>query len=149
LKGKPSPVVVVGDFDTGTHAQLTTRDRQTLSIVGGEIAVALADVTAPGGRINLVSVNSPGDVVADLTAPDAPPAESPGAPEAPISPPAPEPEELAPAVGNGDDAAERLVAMKLAVDGNDRAAIEAELNDRFGAGDRAALLEDVLSRAGR
>ena len=82
-------------------------------------------------------------------APDAPPAESPGAPEAPISPPAPEPEELAPAVGNGDDAAERLVAMKLAVDGNDRGAIEAELNDRFGAGDRAALLDDVLSRAGR
>jgi hypothetical protein len=54
-----------------------------------------------------------------------------------------------PAGGDGDDAAERLVAMKLAVDGTDRMAIEAELNDRFGAGDRSALLDDVLSRAGR
>ena len=36
-----------------------------------------------------------------------PETESPGAPEAPVSPPA----------GNGDDAAERLVAMKLAVEG--------------------------------
>jgi hypothetical protein len=65
--------------------------------------------------------------------------EAPGAPEAPISPPA----------GNGNDAAARLVAMKLAVDGTDRAAIEAELNERFGAADRSALLDDVLSRATR
>ena len=62
--------------------------------------------------------------------------ESPGAPEAPVSPPA----------SNGDDAAVRLVAMKLAVDGQDRAEIEAQLNERFGAGDRSALLDDVLSR---
>lgn len=64
--------------------------------------------------------------------------ESPGAHEAPVSPPA-----------NGDDAAERLVAMKLAVEGRDRAAIEAELSERFGASDRSALLDDVLSRAAR
>jgi vacuolar-type H+-ATPase subunit H len=67
------------------------------------------------------------------------PSESPGAPEAPVSPPA----------TNGSDAAERLVAMRLAVDGNDRAAIEAELNERFGASDRDPLLDDVLSRAAR
>lgn len=67
------------------------------------------------------------------------PAESPGAPEAPVSPPA----------GNGDDAAERLVAMKLAVDGKDRTAIEAELSERFGASDRSALVDDVLSRTAR
>jgi vacuolar-type H+-ATPase subunit H len=64
------------------------------------------------------------------------PAESPGAPEAPVSPPA----------DNGGDAAERLVAMKLAVDGKDPAAIEAELIERFGPGDRSALLRDVVSR---
>jgi hypothetical protein len=64
------------------------------------------------------------------------PVESPGAPEAPVSPPA----------GNGDDAAQRLVAMKLAVEGKDRAAIEAELSERFGASDRSALVDDVLSR---
>jgi hypothetical protein len=67
------------------------------------------------------------------------PAESPGAPEAPVSPPA----------GNGDDAAERLVAMKLAVDGKDRTTIEAELSERFGASDRSALVDDVLSRTAR
>jgi hypothetical protein len=61
---------------------------------------------------------------------------------------APEPEPLVPSAANGD-AAERLVAMKLAVEGNDRAAIEAELGQRFGAGDRSALLDDVLSRAAR
>ena len=61
--------------------------------------------------------------------------------------PDPEPQPVSPPAGNGDDAAARLVAMKLAVDGKDRAAIEAELNDKFGAADRAALLDDVLSRA--
>jgi hypothetical protein len=39
--------------------------------------------------------------------------------------------------------------MKLAVEGKDRAAIEAELSARFGASDRSALLDDVLSRAAR
>jgi hypothetical protein len=67
------------------------------------------------------------------------PQETPGAPEAPVSA----------AGGNGSDAAERLVAMKLAVEGKDRAAIEAELGERFGAADRSALLDDVLSRAAR
>jgi hypothetical protein len=79
------------------------------------------------------------------------PAESPGAPEAPVTPPAPERptvEETAPS-GNGDDAAVRLVAMKLAVDGKDRVEIEAELTAKFGAADRSALLDDVLSRVPR
>jgi hypothetical protein len=67
------------------------------------------------------------------------PATASAPPEAPVSPPP----------ANGDDAAERLVAMKLAVEGRDRAAIEAELSERFGASDRSALLDDVLSRAAR
>jgi len=79
------------------------------------------------------------------------PTESPGAPEAPISPPAEEsPTVESPAEApNGDDAAERLLALKLAVDGKDPAAIEAELIERFGPGDRSALLRDVVDRAGR
>jgi hypothetical protein len=79
------------------------------------------------------------------------PAESPAAPEAPISPPAeePEPEQAADAGGNGDDAAERLVAMKLAMDGKDSAEIETELVEKFGARNRSDLLEDVLSRVPR
>jgi len=75
------------------------------------------------------------------------PAESPGAPEAPVSPPAEEPEQAA--AGNGDDAAERLVAMKLAVDGKDQAEIEAELTEKFGPGDRSGLLKQVLERVAR
>jgi cell division septum initiation protein DivIVA len=55
----------------------------------------------------------------------------------------------APESGNGDDAAARLVAMKLAVDGKGREEIEEELTQRFGPGDRSALLDDVLTRAGR
>src|SRR5215207_5414816 len=79
------------------------------------------------------------------------PAESPGAPEAPVSPPAeePEPEQAASAVGNGDDAAERLLAMKMAVDGKDQTAIEAELTEKFGARNRTELVADVLSRVPR
>ncbi|HEY6638243.1 MAG TPA: hypothetical protein VIZ61_11225 [Solirubrobacterales bacterium] len=61
----------------------------------------------------------------------------------------PEPEQAAPAAGNGDDAAERLVAMKMAVDGKDAASIEAELTEKFGARDRAELLKDVFSRVPR
>jgi hypothetical protein len=79
------------------------------------------------------------------------PEEPPGAPEAPVSPPAeetPSVESTSPA-GNGDEAAVRLVAMKLAVEGKDPAAIEAELIERFGPGDRSALLRDVITRAER
>jgi hypothetical protein len=85
--------------------------------------------------------------------PPPPETESPGAPEAPVSPPpepAPPAEESTQDEGtNGDDAAARLVAMKLAVDGKSRDEIEAELSNRFGAGDRSTLLDEVLSRAGR
>jgi hypothetical protein len=70
------------------------------------------------------------------------------APEPEAEPePDPEPQPVSPPAGDGNDAAARMVAMKLAVDGKDRSAIEAELNQKFGAADRAALLDDVLSRA--
>ena len=83
-------------------------------------------------------------------------------PEPEPEPPVPEPEPapvpetpvvpeaaVSPSTGNGEDAAERLVAMKLAVDGKDPATIEAELIERFGPGDRSALLKDVVGRASR
>ena len=53
------------------------------------------------------------------------------------------------ASGNGDDAAARLTAMKMALDGAGRDEIEAELESKYGAGDRGALLDDVLARAGK
>ena len=80
-----------------------------------------------------------------------PAGEAPSTP-APV-PPAPEPpsaaDGAAPGSNAGDDSAARLVAMKMALDGGSREEIAAELESRFGASDRAALLDDVLSRAGR
>jgi hypothetical protein len=51
------------------------------------------------------------------------------------------------AAGNGDDAAMRLLAMKMAIDGRGREQIAYELDAKFGVADRTALLDDVMSRA--
>lgn len=86
----------------------------------------------------------------DPTAPDleppAPTSDS-GPPDTPA--PGPQISAEADAAGNGDDAAARLVAMKLALDGKNREEIEAELDEKFGSADRGALLDDVLARAGK
>ena len=87
-----------------------------------------------------------------------PPDPAPQPPTDPIPPPEPAPEPPSavdgpasvPASSNGgDDSAARLVAMKMALDGSDREQIAAELDSKFGASDRGALLDDVLARAGR
>ena len=81
-------------------------------------------------------------------------------PEPPVphpdpTPPAdPIPEPPAPTtLGNGaeatGDVAVRLMAMKLALDGKGREEIASELEAKFGAADRGALLDDVLARAGK
>jgi cell division septum initiation protein DivIVA len=111
--------------------------KRALDELGGTLAAA-ATAAIPGAET----------VPADPeTEPEPEPAPEPEPDPEPA--PEPEPEPLVPSAANGDDAAERLVAMKLAVEGKDRAAIEAELGQRFGAGDRSALLDDVLSRAAR
>jgi hypothetical protein len=69
--------------------------------------------------------------------------------EEPAPDPEPEPEEAAPTSTNGDDAAERLEAMKMAVDGKDQSAIEAALIEKFGPGDRTLLVKEVLERVAR
>jgi cell division septum initiation protein DivIVA len=68
----------------------------------------------------------------------------------------PKPEPVVPpattASSNGtvsDDAAARLMAMKLALDGKGRDEIASELEAKLGAGERGPLLDDVLARAGR
>jgi hypothetical protein len=77
----------------------------------------------------------------DPTPPVEPTPQPPSAVDGAATPPA--------STGNGDDSAARLVAMKMALDGRDREAIAAELDSKFGSSDRAALLDDVLARAGR
>ena len=87
-----------------------------------------------------------------------PPEPAPQPPTDPIPPSEPEPEPPSAADGaatvpsssnGGDDSAARLVAMKMALDGSDREQIVAELDSKFGSADRSALLDDVLTRAGR
>lgn len=89
----------------------------------------------------------PGRPPAEAVPPPVPPpdAEPAAPPEAPAS--AAEPAEGG--SGNGDDAAARLQAMKLAIDGKGREEIAYELDAKFGAADRTALLDDVLARAGK
>jgi hypothetical protein len=90
------------------------------------------------------------ELAGETPAPDPDPEPAPQPQPTPAPDPAPPPQEHpTPGGANGDDAAARLVAMKLAVDGKGREAIEAELTERFGPGDRSGLLDDVLSRAGR
>jgi hypothetical protein len=81
--------------------------------------------------------------------PDPVPEPAPEPQPEPVPDPDPVPPEPTAGGANGDDAAARLVAMKLAVDGKGREEIEVELEARFGPGDRSGLLDDVLSRAGR
>ena len=71
-------------------------------------------------------------------------------PTPPVTPePGPPPGISAQATPSEGDSAARLVAMKLAVDGRSREEIAAELDSKFGSADRAAVLDEVLQRAGR
>jgi dsDNA-specific endonuclease/ATPase MutS2 len=105
----------------------------------GQIEAAKRALDELGGT--LVAAASEAVPIAETPEPEPEPAPVPEAPGAP--------ETVSPPTRNGEDAAERLVAMKLAVDGKDLAAIEAELIERFGPGDRTALLQDVVSRVAR
>ncbi|CAN5473993.1 hypothetical protein BH09PLA1_BH09PLA1_05800 [soil metagenome] len=73
LRAKPSPVIVVGDVNSNSKATLSAASGKTLSIVAGDTSVLFAELSAPSGRINLISVGSPGDVVGDVISPHAPP----------------------------------------------------------------------------
>jgi ElaB/YqjD/DUF883 family membrane-anchored ribosome-binding protein len=118
--------------EADARAQIEAAKR-ALDELGGTLAAAAS------AAIPKAETESPETEQDDTSEPAA-------APEAPISPPADEPNQAATPTENGDDAAERLVAMKCAVDGQDRAAIEAELVEKFGPRDRSALLNDVLAR---
>ena len=93
---------------------------------------------APSPPVPHPDPTPPGDPVPDPPAPE------------PV-PPAPTPPNPDPTPGLGsngsDDAAVRLEAMRLALAGKGAEEIAGELETRFGPGDRAALIEDVLGRA--
>ena len=112
--------------------------KRALDELGGTLVAAASEALPKAETPVPEPEPAPEPAPAPAPQPEAP-EEAPGAPEAPVSPPAAE----------RNDAAERLVAMKLAVDGQDPAAIEAELIERFGPGDRSALLKDVISRVAR
>ncbi|HEY1332915.1 MAG TPA: hypothetical protein VGF31_01585 [Myxococcaceae bacterium] len=104
--------------------------KRALDELGGTLAAA-ASSALPKSEAETRATEPEPEPEPEQAEPEQEPAETPGAPASP---------------SNGDDAAERLAAMKLAVEGKDRAAIEAELTEKFGEADRSALLDDVLSR---
>jgi len=85
--------------------------------------------------------------------PQPPPPPSPTAAE-PAAAPEPEPEPAPAGTAAAEPAADdtqaaRLVAMKMALDGATREAIEAELERNYTLPDRGTLLDDVLARVGK
>jgi len=86
--------------------------------------------------------------------PAAPPPAEPAQPAAAAAPPASEPQTPPTGAPAADAAADdtqaaRLVAMKMALDGATREAIEAELERSYTLPDRGALLDDVLARVAK
>ena len=133
-----------------------TMEREQVEIRLGEIGDAAQKARAELDRLigqiealraSLDSVSA----VSNLPVPPPPPPEPEPdpAPPAPVVSLAPDPAPAPAAVESDGDSAARLVAMKMAIDGSSREEIEAELNSKFGAAERSALLDDVLSRAGR
>jgi hypothetical protein len=101
-------------------------------------------------RTTLASAEAAVPPAAETPTPSPPP--TPGPPPAPTPDPAPQPQPdpvPPPQISTEDSGTARLVAMKLAIDGKNREQIAAELDARFGAADRAAVLDQVLARAGR
>jgi outer membrane biosynthesis protein TonB len=132
--------------EADARAQIEAAKR-ALDELGGTLVAAATEAIPKQESTPAEPDAEPEPEPAPAPAPEPDPEPEPvAAPEAPVSPPV-EPEQAAPAEGNGDDAAVRLVAMKLAVDGKDPAAIEAELIEKFGPGDRTDLLRDVIARS--
>jgi hypothetical protein len=119
--------------EADARAQIEAAKR-ALDELGGTLAAA-ASAAIPRAE------TEPQETEVEEEQPSGPPPDTEPEPAGPVEAVEPEP------AGNGDDAAVRLVAMKLAVEGKDPAAIEAELIERFGPGDRSALLRDVITRA--
>ncbi len=86
--------------------------------------------------------------------PEPTPEPSPDPVPQPSPDPVPEPTPLpsqpdVPPAANGNQAAAKLVAMKMALEGSSREEIEAALVADYGLADAGPLLDDVLARAGR
>lgn len=115
----------------------------------GEIGAAAERARSELDRV-IGQVEALRSTLAETPTPSPPPI--PGPPPAPTPDPAPQPQPdpvPPPEISTEDNGAARLVAMKLAIDGRGREEIAAELDARFGSADRAAVLDEVLSRAGR
>jgi filamentous hemagglutinin family protein len=65
----PSAFGFLGENPASIFVQgssLNIPERETLSIVGGDIQIVGGNLSAPDGRINIASVSSPGEVVPDV-----------------------------------------------------------------------------------
>ncbi len=64
LSGTPGAITV-------SQSMLTMPDQLGFSLVGGDITIDGAVILAPGGRMNLISIKSPGELALDVTDPSA------------------------------------------------------------------------------
>jgi hypothetical protein len=133
--------------------------RSALDQLQGRLSGAEASGSAPAGSDTPRSEVEPGPVTVPEPEPPATPEPVPApAPEpapAPVPEPTPPPGETdRPAAGangerGGDDAAARLVAMKLALDGSSREEAREQLAADYDVADLDALLDEVYSKAGK
>jgi hypothetical protein len=139
------------DQATRIRARAETDARQRLD----EVKRALADLEGALGGAERAEVEPGPVIVPEPSPPTTPEPQPPPSPEPTPTvvpepepppdegtPPSPEP----PSNGPGDEAAARLVAMKMALDGASREDVERRLTGDYALGDPAALIDDVFSR---
>jgi len=129
---------------TEARKVLQEAEARAREIVGAAERDALEELTSRFGS----GTAAPPASVPEPPAPSPPPAGPPPAPEVPEPAPAPEPATQAPPARDDTQAA-RLVAMKMALDGASREEIDAELGRSYSLADRAALVDEVLAKAGK
>ncbi len=104
--------------------------------------------TVPQPEVDPTPTIVPEPAPEPMPEPSPDPAPEPG-PE-PMPPPTPlPPQPDVPPAANGEVAAAKLVALKMALDGSSREEIESRLASEYGLEDCGPLLDDVLARAGR
>lgn len=104
--------------------------------------------TVPQPEVDPTPTIVPEPAPEPMPEPSPDPAPEPGPEPMPSPTPLPSQPDVPPAA-NGEVAAAKLVALKMALDGSSREEIEKRLADEYGLEDCGPLLDDVLARAGR
>jgi filamentous hemagglutinin family protein len=71
LGNNPGSITVQGPLTANPDGTSTLPLQSTLSFIGGDITLDGASIPVTGGRINLISIKSPGELALDVTEPQA------------------------------------------------------------------------------